>query len=107
MTSQSPHPVAKGATRVGQPLSLHKVKIPSFSFWVREDEVDRAGLIRGDGHGLLPGLRLAEERAFDAALGQHVVGVLLAEQSPAFMPGDDLVAAGGDVGELVTAALVG
>ena len=61
---------------------------------VRDHEVDRAGLIAAYGDGFFTRLRFREQRALDAALGENVVGVFLAEQVPAFMPGDDLIQVG-------------
>jgi hypothetical protein len=85
-----------GAFLIGLPLSL----------LVRQHEADCAHLIAGHAHGFFPGCGLGEQRALDAAFGENIVGVLLAKQIPAFMPGHDLVGTRRHVGELEISALI-
>jgi len=60
-----------------------------------------------DRHRFLPCAGIGEEWPLHGLLGQDVVDFFLTREAPAFMPGDDLVGAGGNVGELEASALVG
>ncbi len=73
---------------------------------VRDHEADCARLIATYRHGFFPRPGFREQWALDAAFGENVVGVFLAEQIPAFMPGHDLVGSRRHVGELEIPALV-
>lgn len=56
---------------------------------------------------MFPGFRLGEDWALNSVFGEDVVGLLFAGQSPAFMPGDNLIGAGRNVPEFEASALVG
>lgn len=73
---------------------------------VRDREVDCADLIAAYSYRFSPHSRLRKHWALDAALGENVVGVLLAKQIPALMPSHDLIRARRDVGQLEAPALV-
>src|ERR1700722_11368975 len=70
-------------------------------------EVHRARLIWGDGYGFFPGFWFGEERAAHSLFRQDVVGLLASQDSPAFVPGNDLIGSGRNVGELELSAVVG
>src|SRR5208282_248959 len=63
--------------------------------------------MRADLDWLFPSSWFGEDRTLNSALGEDVVGLLFSGQTPAFMPGDDLICAGWDASEFKTTALIG
>src|SRR5271156_3826997 len=86
---------------VGQECPTHTFLL------VSDHEIDCARLISVNLDWFLPSFRFGEDGALYAAFGENVIGLLLASETPALVPGDDLIGAGRDVGEFKAAALVG
>src|SRR5579859_1674315 len=101
-TGSTPTLLVRNAATTGQRFSRRFQKL-----FIRDREVHGARLIRLYGNGFLPRLRFAEDRALYAAFRKHVIGLLFADQSPAFVPRDDFVVARRDVGEFEAPGLIG
>src|SRR5437660_1574469 len=70
-------------------------------------EVNGARLVRADCDRLLPGPGFGEKRPLDSVFGKDVMGVLFSGDSPAFVPGHNLVSSRGHIGKFEVSAFVG
>src|SRR5258708_16209289 len=80
---------------------------PASILLISDHEIYGAGMVGVHRHRFLPGPGLGEHGALHGALGQDIVGLLFARETPAFMPRDNLIRAGRNAGELKASALIG
>ena len=77
------------------------------ALFISNHKIHGAGLIGIYCDRFLPGFWFGEDGALHGVFGEDVVGLLLAGESPAFMPGDNLIRARRNAGELEAPAFVG
>ena len=75
--------------------------------FLRDDEVHDGSLTSGDGDGSFPSSRFAENSPLDCFLAEYIQCILSTQHMPSFVPRHNFIIAGGHVGKLEPAILVG
>src|SRR6516164_10732508 len=74
--------------------------------FARKEKVHNCGLRWSDGNWFLQGLRVAENRSLHFRFRQYIKARLLSGDLPAFVPCDEFVLAGGNIGHFKFAFFV-